>query len=123
MDAQGRTTVLVVDDDAAVRSLAGRILERSGYTVVEAGDGPSAVAAAEDAEVGLLLTDVVLPGVNGAELAGALRERRPDLGVVYMSGYGEAELEGLGIHEVGAAYITKPFTAEILTLMVQGALR
>lgn len=116
--------VLVVDDDAAVRSLASRILRREGYAVVEAADGTEAlrVAAGLSGPLDLLLADVVLPGMNGAELAAELRSRIPDLPVVYMSGYEEEELAALGIGVVGAAYITKPFTADVLTLMVRGAL-
>jgi two-component system cell cycle sensor histidine kinase/response regulator CckA len=119
--AQYRRKVLVVDDDEAVRALAGRVLTREGYEVLEARDGRTALDAARAAGGDLvLLTDVVLPGMNGAELAAELRSRSPDVPVIYMSGFGELELEALGIHEVGAAYLTKPFTPEVLTLMVEG---
>ena len=122
--ADGPQMVLVVDDDAAVRGLAGRILRREGYAVLEAADADSALEAARSADggVALLLTDVILPGANGADLAGRLRAQVPGLRVVFMSGFGEEELQGHGIEEVGAAYITKPFTADVLTLMVRGAL-
>jgi len=122
MEKSGRK-VLVVDDDAAVRAFAGRVLGREGYDVVEAEDGGSALRAARaETDDLVLLTDVVLPGMNGAELAAVLRAERPGLPVIYMSGFGESELEALGIYEVGAAYLTKPFTPEVLTLMVEGAL-
>lgn len=116
--------VLVVDDEAPVRELAAKILKRRGYLVLEAVDGPAAVEMAEAAggKVQLLLTDVVLPGMSGDELAGTLREQNPDLRVVFMSGYEEQELSERGIDSVGAAYITKPFDADVLALMVEGAL-
>lgn len=114
--------VLVVDDDEAVRSLAGRILRREGYDVLEASDAEEAVALDREAGgVSLLLTDVVLPGQSGADLAETLLADHPGLKVVFMSGYSEDEIQGHGIDQVGAAYITKPFTAEVLTLMVRGA--
>ena len=122
--SNGTGKILVVDDDGAVRALVARILRREGYDVVEASDAEAALAAAasDPAGIRLLLTDVVLPGVDGAELASRLCARQPDLPVVYMSGYPEDELVTRGIGTVGAAYITKPFTAEVLTLMVRGAL-
>lgn len=119
-----KKTVLVVDDDAAVRQLAARVLARCGYDVVEAVDGPSALAAGRKADrpIALLLSDVVLPGMNGLELARALRDASPGMRVVFMSGFEEDELSGMGIDELGAGYITKPFSADVLTLMIQGAL-
>lgn len=117
-------TILLVEDDQAVRSLAARILRRDGYTVLEAEDSRQALerAAASKTPIALLLTDVVLPGMDGAELANAVRTGSPGLRVVYMSGFTEREMEERGIEAVGAAYVTKPFTAEVLTLMVRGAL-
>lgn len=119
-----RQTVLVVDDDASVRVLVSRILRREGYEVREAADGERALELARSAPEGvdLLLTDVVLPGMSGPALAAELRSRMPDLRVVFISGFGEEEIESRGIGDVGAAYITKPFTADVLTLMVRGAL-
>ncbi|MFW6331567.1 MAG: response regulator, partial [Gemmatimonadota bacterium] len=78
-------------------------------------------AALSDHPIALLLTDLVLPGESGAELAGTLCAERPGLPVIYMSGFQETELENRGIL-AGAAYITKPFTADVLTLMVRGAI-
>ena len=116
--------VLVVDDQSAVRQLAARVLRRQGYTVLEAEDGPAALEQVADATspVRLLLTDVVLPGMNGEELAEALLQENPALHVVFMSGYEEDELQQRGINSIGASYITKPFTADVLTLIVNGAL-
>ena len=120
-----RGVVLVVDDQASVREFAARVLKRRGYTVLEAVSGPAAVEMAEAARgrVRLLLTDVVLPGMTGDELARTLQASNPDLRVVFMSGYEEEELSNRGIESVGTAYITKPFNADVLTLMVDGALQ
>lgn len=120
-----RGVVLVVDDQPSVREFAARVLRRRGYTVLEAVSGPAAVEMAEAARgrVQLLLTDVVLPGMTGDELARTLQASNPDLRVVFMSGYEEHELSDRGIQSVGTAYITKPFDAAVLTLMVEGALQ
>ena len=122
--AEERGIVLVVDDEPAVRQLAGRVLARRGHRVVEAEDGAGALEAAEaaDAPIDLLLSDVVLPGMHGAELARTLLERYPDLKVIFMSGFAEEELASRGIGEIGASYISKPFTVDVLGLMVDGAL-
>lgn len=119
-----RQTVLVVDDERSVRQLAVNVLREHGFNVLEAADGSRAIEIARDhpTEIALLLTDVVLPGLNGEELARILKGSNPELQVVFMSGYEEDELEGRGIGGIGAAYITKPFTADVLTLMVDGAL-
>jgi CheY-like chemotaxis protein len=117
--------VLVVDDEAAVRHFAVKVLKRRGFTVLEAVSGPAAIemAGAARGKVRLLLTDIVLPGLNGDEVARQLQGENPDLKVMFMSGYEEKELQDMGVAGVGAAYITKPFTADVLTLMVEGALQ
>ncbi len=122
--AKYKGVVLVVDDEAPVRELAARVLKRRGYVVLEAVDGHAAVEMADAArgKVQLLLTDVVLPGMPGDELARTLRARNPDLRVVFMSGYEETELADRGIDSIGAAYVTKPFTADVLVMVVAGAL-
>lgn len=118
-----RGTVLVVDDERSVRQLAANLLRRDGFATLEAADGPCALETARKAvNLTVLLTDVVLPGMNGAELARELRAEHPDVRVVYMSGFDEDEIQAMGIGEVGAAYLSKPFTPEVLTLVVEGAL-
>jgi two-component system cell cycle sensor histidine kinase/response regulator CckA len=122
---EGKTqTVLVVDDDPSVRALAVKVLRRQGYTVVEAGDGETALeyAATRPGQIALLLADVVLPGMSGEELANALRAANPRVSVVFMSGFAEDELTGMGIDGVGTRYISKPFTVDVLKMMVGGAL-
>jgi PAS domain S-box-containing protein len=87
--AGGSETLLIAEDDPMVRALVSRILGRAGYTVLAAADGAEALAIFSErgAEVSLALVDVVMPGMNGQVLAGALREARPDLPVLFSSGY------------------------------------
>jgi PAS domain S-box-containing protein len=103
-------TVLVVDDEPGVRHLACAMLRRSGYTVLEASDGLEAerVAAGHESEIDVLLTDIVMPGMRGPELATLLRAARPTLRVVYMSGFPDtAPLEDVERGE--AVFLAKPF--------------
>lgn len=96
-------TILVVDDQAALRELSGRALRRSGYNVLEAGSGPEALSVAErhPGDIHLLLTEVQLPGMNGVELVRRLRSARPGLKVLFTSGVTQ--------HTQGEAFIEKPF--------------
>ncbi|HMQ34208.1 MAG TPA: response regulator, partial [Chloroflexaceae bacterium] len=106
-------TVLLVEDDDSVRALARGILARQGYTVIEAADGPAALAAAEahPGPIDMLLTDVVMPGgLNGVQLAAALRGRRPQVRVVFMSGYADNAPVGQSLRPAGDRYLQKPFT-------------
>lgn len=121
-------TILVVDDEADVRGLARDALAARGYEVLEAGDGEEAIRVAEahPAPIHLLLTDVVMPGLNGVELGGRLTRLRPDLKVLYMSGFAvvgaqQEQLAGPGL-EPGAPILPKPFSAEALTRKVQEVL-
>ena len=103
-------TVLVVDDEPGVRHLASAMLRRSGYAVVEASDGVEAerVAGEHAGHIDVLLTDIVMPGMRGPELANRLRSMRPMLRVVYMSGY--RDTEALADVERGeAVFLAKPF--------------
>ncbi|NTU81128.1 MAG: response regulator [Chloroflexales bacterium] len=119
------STVLLVEDDDDVRSLARQILARQGFTVIEAGNGPAALALAltYTRPISVLLTDVVMPGgLNGVQLAAALRSSRPTTRVVYMSGYTENALVDRSIAEEGARFLQKPFTPDDLVQMVLEAL-
>jgi two-component system, cell cycle sensor histidine kinase and response regulator CckA len=106
----GARTVLVVEDEEPVRKLVRKILEEDGYQVLEAVDGGEALMTVDEnqREIDLVLTDVVMPGVGGPELITRLRETRPGLKVLYMSGYTDrtVPLE----QDAGAAFIQKPFT-------------
>ena len=118
--ARGEGTILLAEDDDAVRAIARTTLERAGYRVLAASDGASAVALA-DAHAGpidLLLTDVIMPGMNGRELAQAMTSRRPGLPVLFVSGYTDNALAGYGLPSVDHALLDKPFTPASLTAAV-----
>jgi len=122
--ARGTETVLVVEDEAPVRSVARQVLERHGYTVLEA---PSAEAALDIATrysgaIHLLLTDVVMPGLNGRQLATRLADLRPDARVIFMSGYTDDAVTRHGVLEPGSAYVQKPFTPDAIARKVREVL-
>ena len=125
MDSVQVSNVLVVEDEPRVRQLVAKVLRRKGFVVLEAEDAESALRLFGDqaADISLLLTDVVMPGMNGQELADSLSSAHPGLKVIFMSGFSETELSDRGIGGVGAAYITKPFTSDVLTMIVEGVLR
>jgi CheY-like chemotaxis protein len=120
----GAETVLLVEDQEEVRSLARRALQSHGYSVREAASAEDALdlLAATGVEPDLLLTDVVMPGMNGVDLASRLRAERPHLRVVFMSGYSDhpaLSRERLG---AGAAFLAKPFSPSALARTVRGLL-
>jgi len=120
----GSETVLVVDEEAAVRSLAGMVLRRHGYTVIEAaGSGDAFLAWQRRPEpIHLLLTDVSLPRMSGRDLAGRLRQLWPQLNVLYMSGFAPTAVIRHGVVGRDAAFLQKPFTAAALVRAVRRAL-
>jgi PAS domain S-box-containing protein len=117
----GTETIMLVEDEAVVRRLVAEILETSGYTVLQAGDGPSALELLRrnNRRVDLLLTDVVMPGMSGREVAQAVTSMRPGTHVLYMSGYTGSVIDHHGILEQGVAFLQKPFTAEDLTRSIR----
>ncbi|MBA3671137.1 MAG: response regulator [Gemmatimonadaceae bacterium] len=120
----GTETVLLVEDMDALREIARRVLGRSGYTVLEARNGRDAldVARAHGAPIHLLLTDVVMPEMNGLRLAEQLQRARPDVAVLFMSGYAEDDDARRGVEEARAGFIHKPFSPAQLLLAVREAL-
>jgi PAS domain S-box-containing protein len=112
--------VLLVEDQAEVRRLAGTILRNMGFTVLEAGDAGQALCVAEqfDGEIRMMLTDVIMPGMNGRELADRLAELRPRTKVVYMSGYTDRVMGSDGELDDSVEYLQKPFTAAQLSATV-----
>lgn len=118
----GRPTILVVDDDPAVRRVASKALRRAGYAVLEASSGEEALAAAgrRRGDIGLLLTDVVMPGMNGRELSERLHETHPHLPVLFMSAYAEDDVFLRGVRVARMNFIAKPFTLEGLVSAVSG---
>ena len=124
-EGAGPATILVVEDEEAVRRLTCRILSSQGYSVVEASDGQSALRAWEQSgnKVDLLLTDVVMPGMSGKELAERLAHYQPDLVPVFMSGYADDVVPRHGINGEIPNLVQKPFGAETLLSAVRGALQ
>jgi PAS domain S-box-containing protein len=117
-------TIMVVDDEESVRTVTGRLLERLGYSVIEAADGAAALELLVDGEqlVSCVLLDLTMPGMNGEELLRHLRQVRPELPVVVMSGYSEDELTQRlgGLHPNGILH--KPFTLDKLRTSLKQAL-
>ncbi|HET9107269.1 MAG TPA: ATP-binding protein [Steroidobacteraceae bacterium] len=112
--------VLVVEDEPVVRGLVIEVLRELGYGALEAADGPSGLEVLRSRQrVDLLVTDIGLPGLNGRQLAGAARERRPDLKVLFMTGYAENAAIANGVLEPGMAMITKPFAMEGLATRIR----
>jgi signal transduction histidine kinase/ActR/RegA family two-component response regulator len=121
---RGAERILLVEDDAAVRRVAVSVLRHLGYTVDEVASAEAAIERLrrDDAPTDLLLTDIVLTGMSGTELAGRAATVRPGLRVLFMSGYADATVVGDGPLAIGANFIQKPFTAERLGRKVREAL-
>ena len=119
-----RRTILIAEDDRLVRELTRTLLAARGYQVLVAENGRAALelAAARDAPIDLLLTDVVMPEMGGPELARCLRERQPDLRVMFMSGYVDASVVGADALADDAELVQKPFTATVLAERVEAIL-
>jgi two-component system, cell cycle sensor histidine kinase and response regulator CckA len=114
-------TVLVVEDEDVLRANIRRLLEAAGYQVVEAPDGASALQLLEDATsptVGLVLTDLRMPIMDGRQLASALARRRPSLPIVFMSGF-TAQLMDLRLVSPNLAFLAKPFRDQDLLAAVR----
>ncbi len=120
----GTGTVLVVEDEPGVRHLARDVLSRYGYRVIEAADGLDALRLVEgqEAAIDLLLTDVVMPGMSGAELARRFRELRPDIRVLYASGYADEAVVSHGVPHDGSPFLQKPFEPDDLVRRVREVL-
>jgi len=121
VNAPNSETVLLVEDDEAVRAVARRALERYGYQVLTAPGGEEALRLAEshEGEVHLLLTDIMMPGMNGVEVAGRVLRVRPGIRIVYMSGYADQDLVGQGLLQPGTHFLQKPFTPQELGTRVR----
>ncbi|NWD81393.1 response regulator [Pseudomonas reactans] len=118
--ANAGETVLIVEDDPAVRVLVSAVLKELGYGFVEAGDADTAVPIIEsDQRIDLLISDVGLPGMNGRQLAEIGRQIRPELKVLFITGYAEHAAVRGGFLDPGMQLITKPFTFDLLTAKVR----
>ena len=117
--ALNRGTVLIVDDDEGVRETLVETLKAAGFSIIEACDGPSALALSKDAQLVAAVMDFLMPGMNGAELAREVKRARPSLPIVFVSGYSDTvALDGIA----GALILRKPFSGERLTEAVTSLL-
>jgi PAS domain S-box-containing protein len=120
----GRETVLLVEDEETLRQLTRQSLQNQGYSVIDAADGGSALrlSQAHKGPIHLLLTDVIMPGMNGRELANHLSPYRPEMKVLYMSGYTENHIGHNGTLDRGITLLQKPFTLPALNAKVREVL-
>jgi len=120
-EAMGTETVLVVEDEASVRALACRILKDRGYTILEASNAKEALVIAREFEgvIHLVLTDVVMPDMTGKELVFRLKSSRPDIKVLYASGYTDNSIVHQGILDPEVAFLPKPFAVKSLISKVR----
>ena len=118
---RGSETILLVEDEESLRKLAHMFLRDNGYQVLAAGDGAQALQLARQhtGPIHLLLTDVVMPGINGRVLAERLAPGQPGMKILYMSGYTDSFIAGHGVLEAGSHLLHKPFTEETLTRKVR----
>jgi len=122
--ARGSETILLVEDEEAVRGLTSRILEKQGYRVIPAQHGREAmdIATKEEGHIDLVLTDIVMPGMNGRGLVERLAGIRPHIKSLYMSGYTDDDIVRRGFIEPSKSFLQKPFTSEALLQTVRKVL-
>jgi CheY-like chemotaxis protein len=124
LDSAPKHLVLVVDDEPVVRRFAARVLVSAGYAVHEVGDGQQALKFLQegDSNVDVVVSDIVMPRLNGVELLETLSRSHPDLPVILMSGYGAADLEARGIAPP-CSLLAKPFLPDQLIAEVERCIR
>jgi signal transduction histidine kinase len=120
----GSETILLLEDEHSLRDVIREFLEGAGYTVIDCARPEQALSAAEspDRGIDLMLTDVVMPHMSGPEVATRVQARRPDLKVIYMSGYTDAAISHHGVLDPGTEFIAKPFTEEAIRRKVREVL-
>jgi two-component system, cell cycle sensor histidine kinase and response regulator CckA len=122
--ASRHATVLLVEDDPLVRAIARRTLTEAGFSVLDAEDGQQALAiVARQQPIDLVLTDVAMPEFGGRELAQRLSRLKPDLPIIFMSGYTDDDLTRRGLLDAGIPFLEKPFSPQDLTRLVQDVLQ
>jgi len=119
--AVGTGTILLVEDEKAVRELTLKMLQRMGYTVMPAASGEEATEMSRSfpGKISLLVTDVVMPGMSGRQLADTLVKTRPGMRVLYLSGYTENTVEHHGVLDPGVDFLPKPFSREVLARKIR----
>jgi CheY-like chemotaxis protein len=122
--SRGSETILVVEDEQGVRDLIARMLGHQGYTILRAESAQEAldISAAHAGRIAMLLTDVVMPHMSGRQLAERLVRERPDMKVLYLSGYTENTVVHHGVLEAGVEFLAKPFSQETLAQRVREVL-
>ena len=122
--SEGTETILLVEDDEVVRKLVSEVLDNEGYRLLEAANGVEAlsICAQYEERIHLLLTDVIMPEMSGRELANRLAAVRPEVKVLYMSGYPDDVIVHHGVLDEGTAFIQKPFAADVLARQVRDVL-
>ena len=122
---EGKETILVVEDETSVRILTGRILRQYGYQVLEAENGEKALDLVKNysGDIHLILTDAIMPGMNGKELVKHVHTIRPEIKAMYVSGYMDDTIIKQGILDSSIAFLQKPFTANDLIHKVQDTIR
>ncbi|MDH3255394.1 MAG: response regulator [Acidobacteriota bacterium] len=121
-ELSGAEKILLVEDDSAVRTLATAILKGKGYEVLAADNPNTALTLATDSSIDLLVTDIVMPGMNGVELAERLTARRPDLKVLLLSGYAERAIIEDKLADPRTPFLGKPFKVADLLAKVREVL-
>jgi two-component system cell cycle sensor histidine kinase/response regulator CckA len=124
MDSAPKGKVLLVEDDDQVRSFIRMLLSSNGYQVLEASTGAEGLEIAErqSNEIDLLLSDMLLPELSGYDLAQKVQELRPQIKILFMTGYVEGEIVQRSISELGARFLDKPFQPAILLTRVEEAI-
>lgn len=124
VDRKMRETILLTDDHDAVRWVVAEVLKRDGYTVLVAKDGEEALGLSEGyaAPIHLLVTDFMMPHLNGRQLAERLKPLRPDMKVLFLSGHAEGVADQGGLPGQEAPFLQKPFVPDVLTRKVREVL-
>ncbi|MCL5743410.1 MAG: response regulator, partial [Acidobacteria bacterium] len=123
-DSHGTETILLVEDEDAVRTLSIKILEKAGYKLLVAADPAEALrlVGSYSENIDLMITDVIMPGMSGRDLARELETSRPSMQVLYISGYTDNAIVHHGVLEAGLHFVQKPFTPQALTQKVREVL-
>jgi CheY-like chemotaxis protein len=125
MDSAPKGKVLLVEDDEQVRSFTRMLLTTNGYAVLEASTGAEGLEIAEknSADIDLLISDMLLPELSGYDLAQKVLELKPQIKILFMTGYVEGDIVQRCISELGAAFLDKPFQPSVLLAHVQEAIQ
>lgn len=120
-----KPVILLVEDESIVREVTRQVLEHAGYNVLECAGPKEALAAADRhrGRIALLLSDVVMPGMNGPDLAREIQQDHPGLITIFMSGYAEQDVVRKAVQESTTVYLQKPFTIDVLLTRVAEAMR